>query len=68
MLITTGGQSVRTRVAEVSKLSRATQGVKLIGMRKGESLQDIARIVEDEDKDDEEEGEDETAEGQPDLA
>jgi DNA gyrase subunit A len=60
MLITNGGQSVRTRVAEVRSMGRSTQGVRLIGVREGELLQDVARVVaeeEDEDADGAEETE-----------
>ena len=53
MLMTTGGQSVRIRAAEVRETGRAAQGVKLVTLKKGELLQDIARVVSD----DEEEGE-----------
>ena len=53
MLITDGGTLVRTRVAEVSILSRNTQGVKLIGLSKGEKLVGLERVAEQE----EEEGE-----------
>jgi DNA gyrase subunit A len=58
MLITNGGTLVRTRVAEVSVLGRNTQGVKLIGLSKGEKLVGIERVAEQE----EEEGEEETPE------
>ncbi len=53
MLITDGGTLVRTPVNEVSRMSRDTQGVKLITLSKGEKLIGIARI---EALDDEEEG------------
>ncbi len=54
MLITNGGQSVRTRVAEVRSMGRSTQGVRLIGLKGDELLQDVARVVPDEE--DEEDG------------
>ncbi|MCB1736535.1 MAG: DNA gyrase subunit A, partial [Gammaproteobacteria bacterium] len=44
MLITSGGTLVRTRVAEVSVLSRATQGVKMIALTKDEKLVGLDRI------------------------
>ena len=47
MLMTTGGQSVRIRVAEVREAGRNTQGVKLVTLKAGEKLQDIARVVPD---------------------
>ncbi len=45
MLITNRGQMVRTRVSEIPVVGRNTSGVKLIEPRKGEKLQDIARVV-----------------------
>tara|TARA_Y100001935_G_C17311796_1_gene517232 strand:- start:8717 stop:11266 length:2550 start_codon:yes stop_codon:yes gene_type:complete len=44
MLITDGGTLVRTRVADVSQMSRDTQGVKVISLIKGEKLVGIERI------------------------
>ena len=44
MLITDGGTLVRTRVAEISVLSRNTQGVKLIAVQEGERLITVERI------------------------
>ncbi|MFI0347171.1 MAG: DNA gyrase subunit A [Chthoniobacterales bacterium] len=45
MLITTGGQMVRTRVAEIRETGRNTMGVKLINLHASEKLQAIARVV-----------------------
>ncbi len=44
MLITNGGTLVRTRAAEVSVLSRNTQGVKLIALSEDEALVGLARV------------------------
>jgi DNA gyrase subunit A len=44
MLITDGGTLVRTRVSDVSRLSRNTQGVTLIRLSKNERLIGIERI------------------------
>jgi DNA gyrase subunit A len=53
MLITTAGQMVRIRVNEVREAGRNTMGVKLIDLREGETLQDIAPVVsQDEGEDD----------------
>lgn len=49
MLITDQGTLVRTRVDEVSVLSRNTQGVRLIRLKPGEHLRGLERIEEDED-------------------
>ena len=50
MLITDNGTLVRTRVAEISTLSRNTQGVRLIRLSEGENLIGLEAIAEqDED-------------------
>jgi DNA gyrase subunit A len=46
MLITTGGVLVRTRVAEVRLMGRATQGVTLIAVDDGNHLSGVQRVVE----------------------
>jgi DNA gyrase subunit A len=45
MLITNKGKMVRTRVSEIRETGRNAQGVKLIDLREGEKLQDIAPVV-----------------------
>ena len=45
MLITSGGQSVRTRVSEIRMTGRNAQGVRLIGLGEGEHLQAMAPVV-----------------------
>jgi DNA gyrase subunit A len=45
MLITDGGTLVRTRVADISVLSRDTQGVKLISLAEDERLVGIDRVA-----------------------
>ena len=50
MLITTKGQMVRTRVAEIRETGRNAQGVKLIDLKDGEKLQAIAPVVSDEEE------------------
>ena len=52
MLMTSDGQSIRIRCADVRECGRNTQGVKLVTMKDGVKLQDTARVVPD----DEEEG------------
>jgi DNA gyrase subunit A len=47
MLITNKGKMVRTRVAGIRETGRNAQGVKLIDLREGEVLQDIAPVVSD---------------------
>jgi len=46
MLITTGGVLVRTRVAEIREMGRATQGVTLISVDEGTTLTGVQRVVE----------------------
>ena len=46
MLITTGGVLIRTRVREIREMGRATQGVTLINLDKGEKLIGLERVVE----------------------
>jgi DNA gyrase subunit A len=48
MLITDKGVLVRTRVAEIRELGRATQGVTLIGLDAGAKLSGLQRIVEND--------------------
>ncbi len=50
MLITTKGQMVRTRVAEIRETARNTMGVILIRLRPGEKLQSIAPVVSQEEE------------------
>ncbi len=50
MLITTGGVLIRTRVAEIRELGRATQGVTLISLDPGEKLAGLEKIVESDDE------------------
>ena len=46
MLITTGGVLIRTRVAEIREMGRATQGVTLIAVEDGTRLSGLQRVVE----------------------
>jgi len=45
MLITQTGMIVRTGVSEVRTIGRATQGVRVIALKKGDKLVSIARVV-----------------------
>lgn len=62
MLMTTSGQSVRIPVNQIRETGRNAQGVKLLTLKKGELLQDIARVIIDKD---ESETESESGEGAP---
>jgi DNA gyrase subunit A len=48
MLITTGGVLIRTRVAEIRQMGRATQGVTLINLGAEEKLAGLEKVVESE--------------------
>jgi DNA gyrase subunit A len=56
LLITTGGVLIRTRVAEIREMGRATQGVTLIAVEDGTHLSGLQRIVESDVGEAEEEG------------
>ena len=51
MLISNMGTLVRTAVDEISVLGRNTQGVKLINLKDGESLNSVERVFDDESDD-----------------
>ncbi|MGB1875034.1 MAG: DNA gyrase subunit A [Akkermansiaceae bacterium] len=55
MLMTTDGQSIRIRCSDVRETGRAAQGVKLVTLKNGEKLQDIARVMPDDEEDEAEE-------------
>jgi DNA gyrase subunit A len=63
MLITTGGVLVRTRVAEIREMGRATQGVTLINVDEGTQLSGLQRIAESDDDEGDDESTDETIDG-----
>ena len=48
MLITTGGQMVRTFVKDIREAGRNTQGVKLINLGEGDKLQAIAPVISEQ--------------------
>jgi DNA gyrase subunit A len=48
MLMTTRGQSVRIRVCDIRETGRNAQGVKLMGLKEGETIQDVATVVADD--------------------
>jgi DNA gyrase subunit A len=45
MLMTSSGQSVRIPVHQIRETGRNAQGVKLIDLKEGEKLQDVARVI-----------------------
>ncbi|MEI7729413.1 MAG: DNA gyrase subunit A [Verrucomicrobiota bacterium] len=50
MLITSGGQMVRTFVKDVREAGRNTMGVKLINLEQGDKLQAIAPVISERDE------------------
>jgi len=48
LLITDRGRLIRSPVAQISKIGRVTQGVKLIGLDEGETVSDLAVFLEPE--------------------
>jgi len=53
MVITNGGQVIRTRVSEIRETGRNTQGVRVIRLRDGEQVVDVEPVAEGEEGDDE---------------
>ncbi|MEC9234820.1 MAG: DNA gyrase subunit A, partial [Pseudomonadota bacterium] len=51
MLVTDGGQMIRTGVTDVRITGRSAQGVKLFTVGKGESVVSVASLIEEEDDD-----------------
>jgi DNA gyrase subunit A len=52
MVITDGGQVIRTRVGEIRETGRNTQGVRVIRLREGEQVVDVEPVAEGEEGDD----------------
>jgi DNA gyrase subunit A len=50
MIVSQGGIIIRLPIASVRVLSRATQGVKLINLDKGDKVIDVARVVKSEEE------------------
>jgi len=48
MLMTSDGQSIRIRCSDIREAGRNTQGVKLVTMKDGVKLKDIARVISDD--------------------
>jgi len=50
MVGTTQGLAIRTPVTSIREMGRATQGVRVINLRDGDSIADVARVVAEEDE------------------
>ncbi|MCB9094751.1 MAG: DNA gyrase subunit A [Halobacteriovoraceae bacterium] len=55
MIITDKGQVIRTKIAEISKVGRNTQGVRVIRLNSDESVVSVEKILESDDEDTENE-------------
>jgi DNA gyrase subunit A len=55
MVITNGGQVIRTHVSEIRETGRNTQGVRVIRLRDGEQVVDVEPVAEAEEADEAEE-------------
>jgi len=62
MLITKNGVINRQRVEDISIIGRATQGVKLVNLDDGDVVVDVARVIVDEEEEEDGEGLEEGAE------
>ncbi|MGY8778145.1 MAG: DNA gyrase C-terminal beta-propeller domain-containing protein, partial [Longimicrobiales bacterium] len=66
MMITKKGVVNRQRVSEIRVIGRATQGVKLMNLDDGDVVVDVARVVIDDEHDEEFDGEGGSIEGEAD--
>jgi DNA gyrase subunit A len=57
LMITDHGRLIRMPVAQISKIGRVTQGVKLMNLNEGEKVVDVAVLPESEPEDTREDGE-----------
>ncbi len=57
MIVTQNGLMIRMNVGDISVLSRNTQGVRLIHLKKGDAIADVTRLVVEENGKEGEEGE-----------
>ena len=61
VIITNGGMVIRLGVKKIRVMGRATQGVKLVNLKEGDSIADVARVVSDDNNTDKHETEDENS-------
>jgi len=57
MMMTSDGQSIRIRCGDIREIGRNAQGVKLVTMKDSVKLQDIAKVIAEEESDEETEEE-----------
>ncbi len=56
MMITTSGMMVRTTVKGISKIGRATKGVRVVSLKEGDRLSSVAKVISEYEDKAEEEG------------
>ena len=61
VIITNGGMVIRLGVKKIRVMGRATQGVKLVNLKEGDSIADVARVISDDSNTDKHETEDENS-------
>jgi len=59
VIITNGGMVIRQGVSKIRVMGRATQGVKLINLKEGHLIADVARVIADDSEPEKENSEDE---------
>ena len=52
MVITENGIMIRTRVGEISRMGRNTQGVQVINLKDGDAIADVTRVADADEPDD----------------
>ncbi|MBQ1968907.1 MAG: DNA gyrase subunit A [Flavobacteriales bacterium] len=53
MIVTRAGITIRMSVEDLRVMGRATQGVRLINLREGDDIASVAKVISEEDKNDE---------------
>ncbi len=61
VIITNGGMVIRLGVKKIRVMGRATQGVKLVNLKEGDSIADVARVVSEDHNSDKQETNDENS-------
>jgi DNA gyrase subunit A len=61
VIITNGGMVIRLGVKKIRVMGRATQGVKLVNLKEGDSIADVARVISDDSNSDKDKTEDENS-------
>ena len=54
MIVTRAGITIRMSVEDLRVMGRATQGVRLINLREGDDIASVAKVISEEDKNEEE--------------